>query len=127
MVETTMRPIDPSEIYTRLNVGEAGSVAMHFAVVKREAEGKRSLGVLFQAQGDLEGELKSIEEKLRNQRPLKDVLLIRRIGKLDIGDIISAAAVAADGRDAAFSACREAVESFKKMKTLSKKELQASE
>ena len=123
MIELTQNPIDPSTIYKRMNTADSGSVVVHFGVVKPVAQGKKTGGIAFAPKDGLEDEIAEIEKQMRQKWPVNDVLLIRRVGTLSIGDIILAAAVAAETRGAAFDACRFAVESFKKLKQIDKKEL----
>jgi len=123
MTELTGEPIEAGRIFQKLSQKGAGSVVVHFGVVKPSVEGRKTRGILFEERGDLAGEMKALEEKLRKDYDLIDVVLVRRTGELRVGDIILAAAVSAVGRDAAFGACREAVESFKKMENIGKREL----
>jgi molybdopterin synthase catalytic subunit len=123
LIEVTESPINPGAIYERLKTEDAGSVVFHFGVVKPLVEGKKTGGIEFAPNGDLEGEIAEIEKQMREKFSINDVLLIRRVGALSIGDIILAAAVAAETRGAAFDACRYAVESFKKLKRVKKEEL----
>jgi len=125
MIQVTESPINPSEIYGKMNTTNSGSVVFHFGVVKPVAGGKKTSGIIFcpTDTGKLEKEIAGIEKAMRDKWPVNDVLLIRRVGTLSIGDIIMLAAVAAETREAAFDACRHAVESFKKIKNITKQEL----
>ena len=123
MVELTETAIEPLRIFQRLSSQGAGSVVVHFGVVKPVAEDQRTRGIRFAPDGDLMGELRALETELRAKWELCDVLLVRRMGELPVGEIILAAAISAPGREAAFGACRDAVEGFKKMKRLRKQEL----
>ena len=123
MIELTEKPIEPASVYERLSRDGAGSVVVHFGVVKPVVSDRRTRGIRFAPQGDLRGEIQSIEDELRKKWGLTDVLLIRRVGELSIGEIILVAAVAAPDREAAFAACRDAVERFKKLKRVQKEEL----
>ncbi|MBI5114844.1 molybdenum cofactor biosynthesis protein MoaE [Candidatus Poribacteria bacterium] len=123
MIELTDEPIDPRAVYERISHEGAGSVVVHFGVVKPVTQGKRTRGIRFTPQADLKEEIRSIETALREKWTLVDVLLIRRVGALSIGDIILAAAVSSPDRDTAFGACSEAVERFKKLKNVKKEEL----
>jgi len=123
MVELTDTPIEPQRIFKRLSSEGAGSVVVHFGMVKPVAEDRRTRGIRFAPDGDLVGELRSLEAELRAKWQVTDVLLVRRMGELKVGEIILAAAVSAPGREAAFGACRDAVEGFKRMKRLRKQEL----
>jgi molybdopterin synthase catalytic subunit len=123
MVELTDTPIEPMRIFQRLSNQDAGSVVVHFGLVKPVAEERSTRGIRFAPDGDLMNELRALEAELRAGWKVTDVLLVRRMGELPVGEIILAAAVAAPGREAAFGACRDAVEGFKKMKHLRKQEL----
>ena len=124
MIELTDEPLDVKSVSGRLSVpDETGSLVVHFAVVKPFAEGKSTAGIRFAPAGDAEAEMRALESELRAKWKVNDVLLLRRMGELHVGDVISVAAVAASGRETAFAACRAAVEGFKKMKGLAKEEL----
>jgi len=123
MIEITDKPINPNEIFKKISHKNSGSVVFHFGVVKEAVGGKRTKGIRFAPKGDLEGELKTLEASLRKNWNVEDVLIIRRMGELHIGDIILLAAVSAEGREDAFAACRGAVEGCKKIKNIAKKEL----
>jgi molybdopterin synthase catalytic subunit len=98
-------------------------VLVHFAVVKAATDDRRTAGIRFQRAGEVEAEMQAIEDDLRRRYKLLDVLLVRRLGSLRVGEIISLVAVAAVARDDAFGACNDAITGFKKMKTLDKQEL----
>jgi molybdopterin synthase catalytic subunit len=124
MVKLTEEPLDPGQVYRLLPFPpDSGSVLVHFGVVKAAVGERRTRGIRFQPAGDAETEMRAIEDDLRSRWKLLDVLLVRRLGSLEVGEVISLVAVAASGRDDAFGACDEAVSAFKKMKTLSKQEL----
>lgn len=123
MVILSRENIKYDEILTKINVSDAGSVVVHYALVKGNVEGKKTSGIKFSAKGDLEGELKEIESKLRDKWRIHDCLIIRRLGDLKVGDVIMVVAVSAEGREDAFQACMEAVGMCKKLKNLAKEEL----
>lgn len=124
MVTLTEQPLDPGRVYELLPFPDgSGSVLVHFAVVKAAADDRRTSGIRFQRAGDSEAEMREIETSLRSRWKLLDVLLMRRLGSLAVGDVISLVAVAASGREDALGACSEAISAFKKMKTLDKQEL----
>ncbi len=123
MIELTEKAIDPKGIYERIFKDGAGSVVVHFGVVKPVVSDRRTRGIRFAPKGDMEGEIRSIEAELRKKWGITDALLIRRVGELSIGDLILVAAVSAPDREAAFGACHDAVERFKKLKCVQKEEL----
>lgn len=123
MVILSKENIKYDDILTKMNISEASSVLVHYALVKGKIAGKKTGGIRFSAKGNLEGELKEIEVKLRNKYKINDFYLLRRIGDLRIGDVIMVVAVSAKGREDAFQACMEAVEMCKKLKNQIKEEL----
>ena len=123
MTEITDKPIDPQSVFDRLQKNSSGSIVIHYAIVKEVEGGKKSQSLEFKVNGDIEGEINELEKNLRGKWPVEDVFLIRRIGALSVGDVISIAAASAEHRDAAFGLCQEAVDCFKKMKHIQKDEI----
>ena len=115
-------PIDPTKVYELIRKDTSGSVVFHFAVVRESTENKRTKSIEFHPNGDLEQELRMISEEIRKRWDIEDVLIIRRLGRLNIGDIISLVAVSSSHREEAFNACRYGVDRLKKMVTVIKKE-----
>jgi molybdopterin synthase catalytic subunit len=116
-------PLDTSHLFEKLRKQEAGSVIFHYAVVKGQAGEKRSSGILFERGGDMESELSDIEADMRNRWNIDDILLVRRLGRLQIGDFISLVAVSADASKDAFEACQYGLARIRKMATIRKTEL----
>lgn len=123
MIQVTENPIPTEEIYSRISREGAGSIVVHIGIVKPLVDDRKTKGIRLIPDGDLAGELESIEREVREKWELVDVLLIRRIGELRVGETVLAAAVSATSREAAFGACREAVENLKKKRALRKEEL----
>jgi len=116
------KPIDPGEVYELIKKDTAGSVVLHFAVVRRSTENKTTSSIEFHASGDVDEELRTISDEIRKKWKIEDVLIIRRLGGLNIGDIISLVAISSPHREEAFEACRYGVDRLKKMSTITKKE-----
>jgi len=123
MIMVTEREIETGKVLEQISRTGAGSVVVHCGVVKPVVEDRKTSGIRLTPDGDLEGEMRKIENGLREKWDLVDVLLIRRIGELRVGDVILAAVVSATSKDAAFGACNEAVDLLKKKKGLKKEEL----
>ncbi len=123
MIEVTDQDLDASRVFERLSRGGAGSVVVHTGIVKPVVNGRPTKGIRFSAGDELELELKTLEAALRENWAVSDVLIIRRVGDLRIGDIILIAAIVAENREASFGACREAVERLKKLENIQKEEL----
>jgi len=118
----TNKPVDPGTMFERIRKSEAGSVLLHYAVVKSQTGGRESAGIQFEKSGNMEGELSEISADIKQRWNIEDVLLVRRIGTLGVGDIISLIAVSSPASTDAFYACRHGLERLKKMSTLKKTE-----
>lgn len=116
------KPIDPGEVYGLIKKNTAGSAVFHFAVVRPSTENKTTNSIEYCANGDVNEELRTITDEIRAKWKIEDVLIIRRLGRLNIGDIISLVAVSSPHRQEAFDTCRYGVERLKKMSTITKKE-----
>jgi len=123
MVIVTESSIDPAALYTKLQKEDAGSVIFHYAVVKSQAGKKQTSGIRFETNGDMEAELSAIEDELMNKWSLSGVLLVRRIGTLQVGDIISLVAVSSPASSDAFEACQYGLGKLRKMQNIRKTEL----
>jgi molybdopterin synthase catalytic subunit len=123
MIEIMDCLINLSTVSDRLKKESSGSIVMHYAIVRSTESGKKTSSIKFELEGDAEGEMMELERSLRVTWPVEDVLLIRRIGKLSIGEAISVVAASAEHRESAFGLCQDAVNCFKKMKTFKKKEI----
>jgi molybdopterin synthase catalytic subunit len=116
------KPIEPTQVYDLVQKQTAGSVVFHFAVVRPTTENKTTNSIEFRAKGDVNEELRKISKEIRGKWPVEDLLIIRRLGQLNIGDIISLVAVSSSHRQEAFDACRYGVNRLKEMSTVTKKE-----
>jgi len=115
-------PIDPTKVYELIGKECSGSIVLHFASVRPKTEGKSTSSIEYCADGDVVEELREISRDIRDRWKVEDVLIARRVGKLNVGDIISLVAVSAAHRQDGFDGCRYGVERLKKMSTIVKKE-----
>lgn len=123
MVKLVESTIDPATVYNSICSAFSGSVVFHYAVVKRQAgSGKSTTCIEYQTHGDTLQELEDIAKELENGWKLEDILLIRRIGRLDVGEIISLVAASSPNSEDAFEACRHGISRLKKMATIRKTE-----
>lgn len=124
MVRITSEPIDPSKVYAMISAQGAGSVVLHFAVVKPQAgEGGTTSYIDYGTRGDAEAELEAIAAELSSTFILTDTLLIRRTGRLGLGEIISLAAASSPNSEDAFAACKQGISRLRKMKSIVKNEV----
>ena len=124
MVLITTDPIDPKGSYDLIASNSAGSLLFHYAVVKAQ-EGKEGVTchIDYAMTGDAEEELRTIAGDMTTAWEIEDILLMRRIGRLGIGEIISLVAVSSPASEDAFAACKFGIGRLKKMRCIVKNEV----
>ncbi len=115
-------PIGPWKVFDLIKKQTAGSVVFHFAVVRPSTGDKNTSSIEFCTNGDVNEELRMICQEIREKWEIEDLLIIRRIGQLNIGDIISSVAVSSAHSQEAFESCCYGVNRLKQMSTIIKKE-----
>lgn len=124
MVLITTDPIDPHAAYDMIASKSAGSVLIHYAVVKaQEGDEGVTCHIEYAVTGDAEEELRTIAGEIVDSRDIEDLLLIRRIGRLGVGEIISLVAVSSPASEDAFAACKFGIGRLKKMRSIAKNEI----
>ena len=124
MVIVAEQPINPSQAYDLIAKVRSGSVVLHYAVVKEDSgSGSATSCIDYQGNGNVKAELAAISADLRERWKLEDVLLIRRIGCLGVGEIISLVAASSPNSEDAFEACKFGISRLKKMTTIKKSEV----
>lgn len=123
MVTLVDTPIDPAVVYSSLRSTVSGSVLCHYAIVKKK-NGTDSIttSIEYLAQEGAHAELEEIARELERRWQLEDVLMIRRTGTLDVGEIISLVAASSPNSEDVFEACRFGIARMKKMTTIRKTE-----
>ncbi len=122
-VHVSEERIDPNSIYDRLQKEAGGSVIIHVAVVRGLTDDTVTTSIEFSRNGDIESELTVIANDISSEYGLEDICLIRRLGTIGVGDVISLVAVTASRSANTFPACQGAVERMKKMTTIRKNEI----
>jgi len=124
MVLITTDPIDPHGAYDMIASKSAGSVLIHYAVVKtQEGKGGVTCHIDYALAGDAEEELRSIAGEIVGSRGIEDILLIRRSGRVGVGEIISLVAASSPSSEDAFAACKLAIGRLKTMRSIVKSEV----
>jgi len=126
MVKVVNTPIVPSEAYAGIEIHGSGSVLLHYAVVKEDMcpdGAKSTCHIEYQEHGDVAGELEEISDEIKARWNVEDVAIVRRVGSLNVHDIISLVAVSSPNSKDAFEACRYGVGRLKKMTTIIKEEV----
>jgi len=124
MVKVTQTLVSPQLLFDSLRTDSSGSVVTHLGIVRPNSNGRKVVSIEYEADINAsERELSNIANEILTKWEIQDIALCRRIGRLDLGDLILMVAVASSHRKEAFEACEYAVECMRSMKSVRKKEI----
>src|SRR5512136_1872209 len=124
MVKVTEALISAQQLLDGLKTDSSGSIVMHLGIVRPDSNGRKVVSIEYEADINAsERELSNIANEILIKCKIQDIVLYRRVGKLNLGDVILVAAVGAPHRKEAFEACEYAVECIRSMKSVRKKEI----
>ena len=124
MVKVTEASVSPQLLLDSLRTDSSGSIVTHLGIVRPDSNGRKVVSIEYEADINAsERELSKIATEILTKWGIQDIALYRRVGKLNLGDVILIAAVGAPHRMEAFEACNYAVECMRSMKSVRKKEI----
>jgi molybdopterin synthase catalytic subunit len=115
--------IKTASVVQGLKRPEDGAVAVFEGIVRNQTRGRRTLFLNYEAYEEMA--LKQIEELARRalaEFKVRDVAIVHRLGRLEIGETSVLIAVASAHRAAAFDACRWLIDTLKRTVPIWKKE-----
>jgi len=115
--------IVPHDIVPPLEKPEDGALVLFDGVVRNHSRGRRTVFLEYEAYEEmaLRG-LQSLAEEAKKKFAIRNVLLVHRLGRLEIGESSVLIAVYSAHRAAAFDACRWLIDTLKKTVPIWKKE-----
>ena len=123
-IQILNKPLDISFCSQWVMTPETGGINMFVGTVRNETNGRRVLRLEFEAYESMAvKEMKDIAAAMSQQWHLQRILIHHRKGILMVGDIPVIIAVAAAHREAAFLACKYAIDTLKKTVPIWKKEV----
>ncbi len=115
--------IDTQAVLSLLKRGEDGAVVVFEGVVRNQTRGRRTLYLDYEAYEEMAlQQMEEIAERALKQFAIRDVALVHRLGRLDIGETSVLIAVTSAHRAAAFEACRWLIDTLKRTVPIWKKE-----
>lgn len=120
----TREPLAVEPLLEAVADPDAGCVVVFIGQPRRTSRGKQVEYLEYEAYEPMaESKLAEIGAALRAQFGVRQVAIVHRIGRLEIGDASIAIAIAAAHRQEGFAACREAIERIKHDVPVWKKEV----
>jgi len=116
-------PIDIQAIRKNLEHPEDGSALFFDGIVRNNTRGRRTLFLDYEAYESMAlNEMEKLAQAALEQFKIRDVCLVHRLGRLEIGETSVLIGVASAHRVAAFEACRWLIDTLKKTVPIWKKE-----
>jgi len=115
--------IDTASTLAHIKRGEDGAAVLFEGVVRNQTRGRRTLYLIYEAYEEMA--LQQMEElagKALKQFQIRNVVLVHRLGRLEIGETSVLIVVASAHRAAAFDACRWLIDTLKRTVPIWKKE-----
>jgi molybdopterin synthase catalytic subunit len=124
MYRVIREPIDIASVIREVVDPEAGAVATFIGTARSHNEGRRVIALEYEAYVEMaERELARVGEEARRRWQLTRLAIEHRIGPVALAEASVVIAVSAPHREAAFSACRFAIEEIKRTVPIWKKEV----
>jgi molybdopterin converting factor subunit 1 len=116
-------PLDPRDIEALVANPAAGAMATFIGTVRDHGRGKSVTHLDYEAYAPAaELTLAQIGDEIRERWGVEHVAIAHRVGSLAVGEASVVISVASPHRDAAFEACRYAIERIKEIVPIWKKE-----
>ena len=115
--------IDTEQVVNRLKRGEDGAALFFEGVVRNQTRGRKTLYLEYEAYEEMAlVQLEKLAAEALEKFQVRDVMIVHRLGRLEIGETSVLIAVASAHRAAAFEACRWLIDTLKRTVPIWKKE-----
>lgn len=115
--------IRPEALLEQLKDGEDGAVAIFDGIVRNNSRGRQTRYLDYEAYEPMALEqMQTLVREAKQRFDVREIALLHRLGRLQIGETSVWIAVAAAHRAAAFDACRFVIDTLKKTVPIWKKE-----
>ncbi len=116
-------PIDGYRTVSNLKRGDDGAVIVFEGTVRNQTRGRKTLYLDYEAYEPMAlQQMKSLATQALEKFQVRDVALVHRLGRLEIGETSVLIAVVSAHRAAAFEACRWLIDTLKRTVPIWKKE-----
>jgi molybdopterin synthase catalytic subunit len=122
-VEIVCKKIDSRGVIEDIRRPQDGAVAVFEGIVRNHSRNRRTLYLDYEAYEPMAAKkLEELAEQALAQFAVREVAVVHRLGRLEIGETSVLIAVASAHRAAAFDACRWLIDTLKKTVPIWKKE-----
>ncbi len=122
-IELTKTPITSDPLAARVADSGAGATVSFLGTVRDEHHGRAVDRLEYDAYGSMaQSEMRKIAETIRERWSVKRVVMVHRLGMLEIGEVSIGIALSLPHRVEAFDALRYAIDTFKETVPIWKRE-----
>jgi molybdopterin synthase catalytic subunit len=123
LVRLTRERIVPHDIVPTLERPEDGAVVIFDGIVRNHSRGRRTLFLEYESYESMAvAQLHELASEAANRFAIRNVAIVHRLGRLEIGESSVLIAVFSAHRAAAFDACRWLIDALKRTVPIWKKE-----
>jgi len=123
MIRLTRDEIDDAALTDSVRRADCGAVVTFLGTVRELTDGQVTTALDYEAYPSMaEKKMQEIERETRERWPVGEIMIVHRLGHLDVGDVSVAVAVSCPHRGQAFDACRYAIDRLKETVPIWKKE-----
>ncbi len=123
IVSLVHSPIDAESILAAVKQGEDGAVVLFDGIVRNNTRGRKTLHLVYEAYEEMAlQQMQALAAEAVTRHNIRQVILVHRLGRLEVGETSVLIAVASAHRGQAFEACRWLIDTLKKTVPIWKKE-----
>lgn len=123
MIKLQSEPLDYFALTEQVRRNDCGAVVTFLGTVRDLTGDQVTVALDYEAYPAMaEKKMAEIEQDTRQRWPVGEIVLVHRLGHLEVGDISVAVAVSCPHRSQAFEACRHAIDRLKELVPIWKKE-----
>jgi molybdopterin synthase catalytic subunit len=119
----TREPIDAEKLVAAAKRGEDGAVVVFDGIVRNNTRGRQTLYLDYEAYEEMAArQMDELAKEARGRFGVRQVTMVHRLGRLNVGETSVLIIVASAHRGPAFEACRWLIDTLKKTVPIWKKE-----
>ena len=123
VIALVTEPIDAASLVAAVKQGEDGAVVVFDGIVRNNTRGRRTLCLVYEAYEEMALRLmQGLADDAVSTHGVRQVAIVHRLGRLEVGETSVLIAVASGHRAQAFEACRWLIDTLKKTVPIWKKE-----
>jgi molybdopterin synthase catalytic subunit len=125
LFEVTTEPLSIDDVVARLVDPAIGGVGVFVGVVRGQTEGRETLYLEYEVYPEMaEMQLQRLGDEIRQRwRTIREVAIVHRVGRMEVGEVIVVIAVSAAHRRDLFRATQYAIDRLKEIVPIWKKEV----